>query len=410
MAKKTMAARAEGIRKRTAEIEEEIAEENKGMYSATMMGPRGRIGQPTVVATDTLSLSEMDEYKARYLSLTDVIDNTDNRFTVEDTQYLEGSIERLGQLQPIVAVRVKKDEENGVAKSYYEIKAGSRRFKAIRRIHQKALNEGDLQKAEKFNKVFAVVLPMGATKKEIEDVITETNTTARQVSIHDMFKNFDYIFEKDEEGNYIKFPNIRSKKINVIDTVYDIFQNMGYAYSRVSIKDYWTIYQKCINPFKNALINNQVSKNDCMQIKKLLPDDQKELLDKVVKFEEDRAAGMEDYLDEQHEKNARSYIEVVYIEKYNKETAKKKTKLIKEFVEEKVNVKPKEEEVGYVSSTGSMLRGNLKAIKKRVAKNLELKEILLINEEDRKNTLAAIKELQEDLEKLNKIVTKQKIK
>lgn len=410
MAKKTMAARAEGIRKRTAEIETDIKEDNKGMYSATMMGPRGRAGQPTVVATDTLSLSEMEEYKARYLPLTDIIDNTDNRFTVEDTQYLEGSIERLGQLQPIVAVRVKKDEENGVAKSYYEIKAGSRRFKAIRSIHQKALNEGDLQKAEKFNKVFAIVLPMGATKEEIEDVITETNTTARQVSIHDMFKNFDYIFEKDEEGNYIKFPNIRSKKINVIDTVYDIFQNMGYAYSRVSIKDYWSIYQKCINPFKVALINNQVSKNDCMQIKKLLPDDQKELLDKVVEFEENRAAEMEDYLDEQHEKNTRSYIEAVYVEKYNKETAKKRTKLIKEFVEERINIKSETDKIENVSSTGSMVRGNLKAIKKRIAKNLELKEILLINEEDRNNTLAVIKGLQEDLEKLNKIVVKQKIK
>ena len=214
MTKKTMTARAENIKKRSTDSEETTG---FGLHTANMMGPRGGFDGPTMAAPDTLTLEETEKYTTRYIDIIDVFDNTNNRFDVKDTSYLEGSIERLGQLQPIVVVRKldKKNAINGVAKPYYEVKAGSRRFKAIQNIHQKALNERDIEKADKFSKVFAVILPTGATEKEIEDVITETNTTARQVSITDMFKNFDYIFEKDANGNYIKFPNIKESKLYI---------------------------------------------------------------------------------------------------------------------------------------------------------------------------------------------------
>lgn len=410
MSKKTMTSRAENIKKRSEAGEENS---NAGLSSFNMMGPRRGFDGPTMQAPDTLTLGETEKYTTRYLDIINIFDNTNNRFDVKDTTYLEGSIERLGQLQPIVVVRKldEKNEINGVAKPYYEVKAGSRRFKAIQNLHQRALNEKDLEKAEKFSKVFAVILPAGATEKEIEDVITETNTTARQVSISDMFKNFDFIFEKDSKGNYIKFPNVKSDKINVIDTVVEVFNGMGYSYSKASIKDYWSIYQKCIRPFQHLLVNGQVAKRDCLLIKKMDVEAQEHLYYELNHYEEDRRLELNKEIEKKQKKQGYSFNEITFEKKFNKETERKKRKKIKEYVEE--YLKDREGIEDYANSvksvTGGHFRGDLLNLSNKISKIKEVNEIIFINEHDRTATLNMIESLKEDIEKLADIIEEQKI-
>lgn len=410
MVRKTMIARAESIKK-----EEEIKDANSGgsgkFHPSDMMGLRGQVEGASAKAPDTLSLEETESYRTRYLDINDVFDNTDNRFTVEDTSYLEGSIERLGQLQPIVVVRMKDMTKaiNGVPKPYYEIKAGSRRFKAIKEIHKRAIAEGNMEKIEKFNKVFAVVLPLGATPKEIEDVITETNTTARQVSISDMFRNFDYIFEKDEDGNYIKFPNVNKRNFNVIDTVVEIFQNMGYSYTKGSIRDYWSIYQKCIEPVKQALIANEFSKKDCMLIKKLSVLDQQQLMRELNKIEEERISLMDEEIDKRVEKQGSLFDERAFEEKYKKETKNEKSKKIKAYVAEKTIPAEETEQVAETSITSGKFRGNLLAAQKNLMKNFGIKDVFLLDESDRVVTLQVISKIRNDLKELEELVQNQRI-
>ena len=57
------------------------------------------------------TLAETNGLDTRYISRDEVIDNQQNRFTVANTYFLEQSILRLGQLQPILVVHINRTLE-----------------------------------------------------------------------------------------------------------------------------------------------------------------------------------------------------------------------------------------------------------------------------------------------------------
>ena len=185
---------------------------------------------------DMMSMNDTNGYHTQYLPLSQLVDNTENRFNVEDTSFLEDSIDRLGQLQPIIVVQLL--DEKGRLDDKYEIKAGSRRFKAISSLHKKAILLDDETNKERFSKAFVLILPNGATEEEIQSVITETNTTTRQVSVSEIFRNFEVIFKVDSEGNLTNLP----KNVNKYNYISNILQEAGFTFSPASVKDYISIY------------------------------------------------------------------------------------------------------------------------------------------------------------------------
>lgn len=182
------------------------------------------------------TLAETSRYKTKYISLDKIKDNTQNRFSWLDTQFLEESISRMGQLQPIILIQEVDDNEN--LTGFYEIKAGSRRFASLKNLRENAIQNQNEEDEKRFSEAFCIILPLGATEKEIQDVITETNTLARQLSIEDVFKNFDIVFAKDDEGNF----RYISKGKNKYEEGSKILKRMGFKFSPGSIKDYLSIY------------------------------------------------------------------------------------------------------------------------------------------------------------------------
>lgn len=211
------------------------------------------------------TLGETERFRTKYLSLDDIRDNTENRFTVSSTGFLERSIRKLGQLQPVIVVPVLED---GKPSGKYEIKAGSRRFIAIRNIHENAEND---EEKEKFSKIFCIILPEGATEEEIQLVITETNTTSRQISIGDIFRNFDIIFEKEDDGSYRYIPKGKGK----YESASGILKDMGFTFSPASVKDYMAIYTAHCSLIRQALEAGLMSKRQAVRIARL-PDNEQE--------------------------------------------------------------------------------------------------------------------------------------
>lgn len=219
------------------------------------------------------SLHDTDRYRAKYISLDEIIDNTANRFIVADTSFLEASIRKLGQLQPIVVLQTKNEEGRVV----FEIKAGSRRFKALNNIHKNAIAKGDKEEENRFSQAFCIVLPDGASQQEIDAVITETNTTARNITIAEIFMNFDLVFDRDEDGNYKYLP----KNKNKYNSASELLKSMGYTFSPSSIKQYLSIYTahnpKIRTEFEQKLIN----KKQALAISRMTPVKQDELMSMI---------------------------------------------------------------------------------------------------------------------------------
>ena len=249
------------------------------------------------------TLAETNGFDTRYISRDEVIDNQQNRFTVANTYFLEQSILRLGQVQPILVVHI--FDENGLPTGKYEIKAGSRRFKAINSICEKAEKDGNTEIYEKFNKLYVTILPMGITDEEIDRVITETNTTTRQISIEDLFKNFDIVFEKDKDGSY-KYLSANGNKYK--ETA-DMLKNLGYNYSVSTVKDLSLIYL-CSNPkLRENFENGFLSKRQCLVVARMDDEERDKALEKFDTMTEEEVSS--------------------YIKEYNKTKKDKKKKTAK---------------------------------------------------------------------------------
>lgn len=227
-----------------------------------------------IASSDEKSLLETNKLETKYIDRSDVIDNQQNRFAVTNTYFLEQSILKLGQLQPILVVHL--FDENGLPTGKYEIKAGSRRFKAINNICEKAKKDGNMEVYDKFNKLYVTILPMGITDEEVDRVITETNTTTRQISIEDLFKNFDIVFERDENGDF----KYISKGSNKYEEGSNYLKQLGYSFSKSSVKDYLTIYLAQNPKIRENFEKGFLGKRQSLIVARMDAEDQEEALNK----------------------------------------------------------------------------------------------------------------------------------
>lgn len=219
------------------------------------------------------TLAQTTRLNARYISLDKLVDNTENPFKVNNTYYLEKSIKKLGQLQPIIILTLQNEE--GKPSGQYEIKAGSRRFKAISTIHNTALEEENQELADRFSQAWCTVLPLGTTEQEIQEVIVETNAYNRKIELDELFSCFDIIFEKDEEGNYVSF----NPKMEKIEQIISAFKDMGYSFGRTAIKQYYKIYNG--HPMlREYYEKSYISKSDALIVSDMPIEMQKSVLEK----------------------------------------------------------------------------------------------------------------------------------
>lgn len=219
------------------------------------------------------TLAQTTRLNARYISLDKLVDNTENPFKVNNTYYLEKSIKKLGQLQPIIILTLQNEE--GKPSGKYEIKAGSRRFKAITTIHNTALEDGNQELADRFSQAWCTVLPLGTTEQEIQEVIVETNAYNRKIELDELFSCFDIIFEKDEEGNYVSF----NPKMEKIEQIISAFKDMGYSFGRTAIKQYYKIYNG--HPMlREYYEKSYISKSDALIVSDMPVEMQKSVLEK----------------------------------------------------------------------------------------------------------------------------------
>lgn len=225
------------------------------------------------------SLHDTDRFRTKYIPLDEITDNTTNRFKVSDTSFLEASIEKIGQLQPLVVIQRKNDEGSIV----FEIKAGSRRFKALRNIRERARKAGDGETERKFGSAFCIVLPDGASQKEIDAVITETNTTSRNISLSEIFLNFDLIFDLDDSGNYKYLPKGKNK----YNSASALLKSMGYTFSPSSVKQYLSIYTAHNQEIRRGLESGILTKRQALAISRMSPMTQDDIMGKIGSYGED---------------------------------------------------------------------------------------------------------------------------
>lgn len=190
----------------------------------------------TLQSPDENTLAETARLTTKYVSLDRINDNTDNPFNVKNTYFLKESIKKIGQLQPIILIHQLNADEKPTGN--YEIKAGSRRYKAFCEIVAEAKKDNDEATLKKFQDIWVSILPMGATAEEIQQVITETNTTARHITVEEIFKNFEVVFKTNAQGEYIYF----AKKENKINAATKLLKDMGFNYSPATVKIYFAIY------------------------------------------------------------------------------------------------------------------------------------------------------------------------
>lgn len=117
----------------------------------------------------------------------------DNKYAIADDEVeaLSESIYRYGLFHDIMVLP--KYDENG--NILYEIQAGHKRTRAIRLLLAKAKAKqlvNGLQIIENYSKIPAKLLPLGATKEQIDAVYNESNIIGRHLNTDAIFAHLDY--------------------------------------------------------------------------------------------------------------------------------------------------------------------------------------------------------------------------
>lgn len=223
------------------------------------------------------TLQETEALQEEMLNISKLIDNSANSFEVEHIEVLEESIKARGLLQPLIVMPIK--DSTGLATGKYEIKSGSRRFAAISHIYQEADQNHDEKMKSKFSSVPCRILPMGATEEEIRAVVVETNTLARQLGVADIFRNFDIIFAKGQDG---KYKYLSDNRISLTDAVTARLKEMGLVYKKSSVNDYIAIYFSADARLKDCLEKKLIAKRDAVVIASMPANTQKKFIDDAL--------------------------------------------------------------------------------------------------------------------------------
>lgn len=151
-------------------------------------------GVENVIRDVTETLDEQITYCYRYeninVNVEDLVER-DNQYSMdqEGINELEKSIFKLGLLQPIVVIPVM---DPNTMKVKYKIQSGHRRTRAIKQLIKHA-EEGSYPGNKElilasFKTIPALLIPMGSSDKDVEDIYNQTNMLSRHMTVEDCFK------------------------------------------------------------------------------------------------------------------------------------------------------------------------------------------------------------------------------
>lgn len=165
-----------------------MTEENRGNLVANILDD--------VTKTKDITITHCYKYEMAEVEFEKIIDR-DNayRITQSEVDELEQSIYLAGLMQPIIVLPI---IESRTMEVRYQIQAGHKRKRAIAQLVQHA-KEGMYKNADeiidKYEYLNCVVIPMGATKEQVEKIYNDTNLLSRHMTADDLFTHIDYFDE-----------------------------------------------------------------------------------------------------------------------------------------------------------------------------------------------------------------------
>ena len=145
----------------------------------------------------------------------------------------------------------------------YEIEAGHKRTRSIRQLIKHS-EEGMYENSELVIKTFktvpALLMPMGATKEQVEKVYNDTNILTRHMSTDDVFEHISYFEElpsrPETKADYLEFRSKRYQMSKLANTLQSKFKNLGFSdwqnrRSKIFLNVYYYGSDRCLETFKN---------------------------------------------------------------------------------------------------------------------------------------------------------------
>lgn len=172
-------------------------------------------------------------YEAAEIKREDIVER-DNKFKITQTEVdeLEKSIYYAGLMQPLVLLPFIDSKSLSVK---YEIEAGHKRNRAINQLVKHA-TEGMYPNGEyiieSYKTIPSVLVPMGATKEQVEKIYNDTNILSRHMTTDDVFEHIKYFDDlpsrPESKGEYVLFKEKKYRIDKLANMLQQKFKNLGF--------------------------------------------------------------------------------------------------------------------------------------------------------------------------------------
>lgn len=204
-----------------------------------------------------------------------IIKRKKNRFELSNIESLAQSIDRVRLAQPILlrnlqqTFNIVEDGEvtSAQTRKSFEIVSGHRRYAAYQFLYNKYKAAGDMLNMEKYSKIPALILPVGATQAEIDELYESTNLESRQLKTSDLLRHISYFLNEIEAKDIEeKLINPKFRGTNKAKYIQSKFSNLNVEISPTQIKRYISVYEKGTKDLINIFENGTISLNTCYKI------------------------------------------------------------------------------------------------------------------------------------------------
>lgn len=234
-----------------------VTEENKSESTTAVI--------KDITETRNEQITYCYKYEMAEIELDKIVER-ENKYTILQTEVdeLEKSIYHAGLMQPIILLPFINPKTMEVA---YEIEAGHKRTRSIRQLVKHA-EEGVYDNGEliirTFKTVPALLMPMGATKEQVEKVYNDTNLLTRHMSTDDVFEHISYFEElpsrPETKADYLDFRSKRYQMSKLANILQNKFKKLGFSdwqnrRSKIFLNVYYYGSDKCLDTFKNISDN-----------------------------------------------------------------------------------------------------------------------------------------------------------
>lgn len=197
------------------------------------------IGTGRVIKDITETKQEQVTYCYKYemaeIPLEKIVERDENKykFTQSEIDELEKSIYHAGLMQPIMLLPIINSRTMEVE---YEIEAGHKRTAAIRQLVKHA-QEGRYENGEFILQSYATIpsllIPMGATAKQVEQIYNDTNLLSRHMTTDDVFEHIRYFEELPSrpktKKEYVDFKEKKYRIAQLSKVVQEKFKALGFS-------------------------------------------------------------------------------------------------------------------------------------------------------------------------------------